>query len=100
MLFKRGSTISAAEGGKYSFFWSFSRILKIMLKAVRLKLEVGMICFFEKRLPQLYRSVACSMAAAGFAACMGGKLRSDITAQPNDALFKPRPRLCYRCVAS
>ena len=38
MLFKRGSTISAAEGGCQA--------------------EVG---------------VACSMASAGFAACMGGK---------------------------
>ena len=56
MLFKRGSTISAAEGGCQA--------------------EVGgMVCFMnpdefdlEPCLP-----VACSMASAGFAACMGGR---------------------------
>lgn len=53
MLFKRGSTISAAEGGCQA--------------------EVGgknilvFICPIVKSL-----LVACSMASAGFAACMGG----------------------------
>jgi len=56
MLFKRGSTISAAEGGCQA--------------------EVG-----GTRVPFALRyshvssiyAVACSMASAGFAACMGGE---------------------------
>jgi L-serine deaminase len=60
MLFKRGSTISAAEGGCQA--------------------EVGgeycntnfVMCIHRASIP----TVACSMAGAGFAACMGGILLS------------------------
>ena len=53
MLFKRGSTISAAEGGCQA--------------------EVGGEETPPARLGLFHKSsiVACSMAAAGFAACMG-----------------------------
>ena len=57
MLFKRGSTISAAEGGCQA--------------------EVGgwTYCYFNlifnNMMPMML--VACSMASAGFAACMGGR---------------------------
>ena len=58
MLFKRGSTISAAEGGCQA--------------------EVGGtdITFTFLSIPTLTvypMIVACSMASAGFAACMGGE---------------------------
>jgi L-serine deaminase len=53
MLFKRGSTISAAEGGCQA--------------------EVGGASCIELLIERATIStVACSMAAAGFAACMGG----------------------------
>lgn len=53
MLFKRGSTISAAEGGCQA--------------------EVGGILSFDTVQHRLtcIDAVACSMASAGFAACMG-----------------------------
>lgn len=54
MLFKRGSTISAAEGGCQA--------------------EVGGMYKIEFHLSLTFNFglVACSMASAGFAACMGG----------------------------
>jgi len=55
MLFKRGSTISAAEGGCQA--------------------EVGgMVLLDDNGLhAKSNQIVACSMASAGFAACMGGE---------------------------
>ena len=57
MLFKRGSTISAAEGGCQA--------------------EVGGLLLpwslVRRFLISVDGSVACSMASAGFAACMGGR---------------------------
>ena len=55
MLFKRGSTISAAEGGCQAEVGGEGNILRSRWWAVL------------TRVP----TVACSMAAAGFAACMG-----------------------------
>jgi L-serine deaminase len=54
MLFKRGSTISAAEGGCQA--------------------EVGGTYLSLALFPAIFMVmlVACSMASAGFAACMGG----------------------------
>lgn len=60
MLFKRGSTISAAEGGCQA--------------------EVGGALLSRRYLAgfranhMTCSAVACSMASAGFAACMGGML--------------------------
>jgi L-serine deaminase len=54
MLFKRGSTISAAEGG-----------CQAEVGGALTQIIVKMMVF----MPLL--SVACSMASAGFAACMG-----------------------------
>lgn len=58
MLFKRGSTISAAEGGCQAEVGGTYTLVPIHLKIFMIGL------------------VACSMASAGFAACMGG--RSDL----------------------
>lgn len=56
MLFKRGSTISAAEGGcQAEVGGSYSRTPMFGLLMCDLSI------------------VACSMASAGFAACMGGE---------------------------
>jgi L-serine deaminase len=70
MLFKRGSTISAAEGGCQA--------------------EVGGEEYFFCTLGSVDKDpvVACSMAAAGFAACMG--------APPETVLQVSRPQ-CVRC---
>lgn len=57
MLFKRGSTISAAEGGCQA---------EVGGKSLN-----GLIGFGDATNAQM--SVACSMASAGFAACMGGE---------------------------
>lgn len=62
MLFKRGSTISAAEGGCQA--------------------EVGGMLKIEiyKIVPRSHLTVvACSMASAGFAACMGGEERTAVS---------------------
>ena len=70
MLFKRGSTISAAEGGCQA--------------------EVGGKLFrgsFRDGCSQLLL-VACSMASAGFAACMGGMT------------IKPFYEACLRCLTT
>jgi L-serine deaminase len=61
MLFKRGSTISAAEGGCQAEVGGRYSITNFFM------------CIYpEDTIP----TVACSMAGAGFAACMGGILRS------------------------
>jgi len=55
MLFKRGSTISAAEGGCQAEVGGMSCTEPV---CVMIKVTIS--------------TVACSMASAGFAACMGG----------------------------
>ena len=69
MLFKRGSTISAAEGGCQAEVGGTSS-------------AVTMAIFAHGN---GYALVACSMASAGFAACMGG-MRSELW-----------PPVCFVC---
>jgi hypothetical protein len=81
MLFKRGSTISAAEGGCQA--------------------EVGGECstrcnfFFVAGDNDMTDLVACSMASAGFAACMGGESPFGELPVP-DTSVQRRPKRCYR----
>ena len=57
MLFKRGSTISAAEGGCQAEVGGMSQFR---------------LTYSERMTREPAFVVACSMASAGFAACMGG----------------------------
>ncbi len=58
MLFKRGSTISAAEGG-----------CQAEVGGTLVNIHFNLIAAHKHWSLKL---VACSMASAGFAACMGG----------------------------
>jgi hypothetical protein len=87
MLFKRGSTISAAEGGCQA--------------------EVGGMlsdvdCYYFSWCSKIVLlPVACSMASAGFAACMGGEhsFSYKITETPDlFFLFQHLQRLYFRFV--
>ena len=78
MLFKRGSTISAAEGGCQA--------------------EVGgkCTCLYDGFMGAQLSAVACSMASAGFAACMGGTQGAffgKLTTEPSSQRV---PRPCFK----